>query len=90
MKVKKIPMRRCIGCMQSKPKRELLRIVRDPEKGIAIDPTGKAPGRGAYLCPDPECFEKARKKKAISRNLEIQPSEEELNRVFEELKGYEK
>ena len=43
--VKKIPMRRCIGCMQSKPKRELLRIVRDPEKGIAIDPTGKAPGK---------------------------------------------
>lgn len=90
MKVKKIPMRRCIGCMESKPKKELIRIVCDKEKHLFVDKTGKAPGRGAYLCPNPACFEKARKKKAIARSLEENPSEEALDAVFEELKSYAK
>jgi predicted RNA-binding protein YlxR (DUF448 family) len=68
MKTKKIPMRRCVGCMESKPKQKLLRIACiDGE--VRPDPTGKANGRGVYLCRDMACFEKARKKKAISRGL---------------------
>ena len=52
--IKKIPMRRCVGCMEQKSKRELIRVVRSPEGEISLDTTGKKPGRGAYLCPDPE------------------------------------
>lgn len=54
--IKKIPMRRCVGCMEQKSKRELIRVVRSPEGEISLDTTGKKPGRGAYLCPDPECL----------------------------------
>ena len=95
MKVKKIPMRRCIGCMESRPKKELIRIVatRPEEEGAApkvvLDPTGKAPGRGAYLCPKPECFQKAVKKRAVARNLEVEVTPENLERLSEELKQYE-
>jgi len=89
MKTKKIPMRRCVGCMESKPKRELIRIVAS-EDGPRIDLTGKANGRGIYLCPDTECFSKARKKKAIGRGLEIEVGEQELDDLFKELAEYEK
>jgi predicted RNA-binding protein YlxR (DUF448 family) len=68
MKNRKIPMRRCVGCMESKPKRTLLRLVAVGGRHM-FDPTGKANGRGIYLCRDMECFEKARKKKAIARGL---------------------
>ena len=51
--IKKIPMRRCVGCMEQKSKRELIRVVRSPEGEISLDTTGKKPGRGAYLCPGP-------------------------------------
>ena len=68
MKQNKIPMRRCIGCMESKPKRDLVRIVASEEEGLKIDPSGKANGRGAYLCPNPECVEKAKKKKAEKKS----------------------
>jgi len=89
VKTKKIPMRRCVGCMESKPKRELIRIVAD--NGIArIDPTGKANGRGIYLCPDKECHVKAKKKKAVCRGLNIRIGEQELDNLFKELSDYEK
>ena len=52
MAQKKIPARQCIGCMTSRPKKELVRVVRAPSGEISIDPVGKKPGRGAYLCPD--------------------------------------
>ena len=67
---KKIPMRQCIGCQTSRPKKELVRVVRAPDGSISIDAVGKKPGRGAYLCPDPDCLAKARKKKALERSLE--------------------
>ena len=66
-KQKKIPVRRCVGCNAQRPKRELVRVVRSPEGEISIDLRGKAPGRGAYLCPDPECLKKARKSRALER-----------------------
>lgn len=89
MKTKKIPMRRCVGCMESKPKRELIRIVA-ADSVPKIDLTGKANGRGIYLCPNTECFTKARKKKAISRGLEIEIGEQELDNLFKELAEHEK
>jgi predicted RNA-binding protein YlxR (DUF448 family) len=88
MKVKKIPMRRCVGCMESKPKMQMIRIVAQPEGSVKIDPSGKANGRGIYLCPNEECFSLARKKRAIGRGLQVEISEENLNKLFEELSDY--
>ena len=74
MKTRKIPMRMCLGCQQMKPKKELLRIVRTPEGTVEVDPTGKRNGRGAYLCPDSNCFQIAQKehrfRKAFGVDLE--------------------
>ena len=67
---KKIPMRMCVGCREMRPKKELLRIVRTPEEEIRVDKTGKASGRGAYICPKAECLEKAQKIRALERALE--------------------
>jgi len=89
LKTKKIPMRRCVGCMESKPKGQLLRIA-GFEGEVSIDLTGKAKGRGVYLCPDTQCFEKAQKRRAIGRNLEMELNAEQLEKLFEELKKYEK
>jgi predicted RNA-binding protein YlxR (DUF448 family) len=68
---KKIPMRQCLGCREMKPKRELIRVVRSPEGEISLDFRGKANGRGAYLCPNPECLKKAVKARALERALEV-------------------
>lgn len=75
--------------MESKPKKELLRLVLTPEGQVLPDPTGKANGRGAYLCPKSECLDKAQKKKAIARNLGGEISQEQLNALREELLSYE-
>ena len=67
---KKIPMRQCLGCREMKPKKELIRVVRAPDgEQISLDFNGKAPGRGAYICPDPDCLKKARKSRALERAL---------------------
>ena len=71
MKTKKSPMRRCLGCGESKPKRDLVRIVRNSEGVFFIDKTGKAPGRGAYICANRECFAKARKSHGIERSFKM-------------------
>lgn len=70
MQQKKIPMRKCIGCNESKSKKELVRIVRSPEGEICIDTTGKKNGRGAYICNDAACLKKARKSKRLERTFE--------------------
>ena len=67
---KKIPMRQCTGCREMKPKKELLRVVRAPDGGIALDFRGKSPGRGAYICHSAECLARARKSRALERALE--------------------
>lgn len=69
-KVRKVPQRMCVGCREMKPKKELLRVVKSPQGDIALDPTGKKPGRGAYICLDGECLKKARKQKSLSRALD--------------------
>ena len=65
--VKKVPMRQCLGCRDMKPKKELLRVVRTPEETVVLDTTGRANGRGAYVCKNSECLKKAVKSKALSR-----------------------
>ncbi|MFT8347900.1 RNase P modulator RnpM [Clostridium saccharoperbutylacetonicum] len=82
MKAKKIPLRMCTGCMEMKPKKELVRVVKSPEGDVNVDLTGKKSGRGAYVCKSIECFEKAFKTKRLSRNLETNISEE----IYEKLK----
>ena len=69
---KKIPMRQCLGCREMKPKRELIRAVRSPEGDISLDFKGKASGRGAYVCPNPQCLKKAIKAKALERAFSMQ------------------
>jgi len=66
---KKIPVRMCVGCGQHKNKTELIRVVRSKDGNISLDLTGKAPGRGAYLCNDPECLKKALKAKRLEREF---------------------
>ena len=80
---KKIPMRQCLGCREMKPKRELIRVVRSPEGEISIDFRGKEPGRGAYLCKNSGCLEKAIKGKALERAFSAVIPEE----VYEKLLG---
>ena len=65
MKVKKIPLRMCTGCMEMKPKKELIRVVKTPEGEVTVDLTGKKSGRGAYICRNIECLEKAFKAKRL-------------------------
>ncbi len=72
MAEKKIPMRKCLGCNEMKPKKDLIRAVKSPEGEISLDLTGKKSGRGAYICPDKNCFDKARKGKRLERALETQ------------------
>lgn len=87
MKVKKIPMRMCTGCMQMKPKKELIRVVKSPEGDVSVDLTGKKSGRGAYLCKDTECLEKAVKAKRLGRNLEVTIDETILNTLKDEIQN---
>ncbi len=70
MKPRKIPLRMCVGCREMKPKKELLRVVKSPAGEIALDRTGKMPGRGAYVCRDAQCLQKAVKTRQLERALE--------------------
>ena len=90
MKTKKIPMRRCVGCMESKPKKELIRIVADENGDLHPDLTGRANGRGVYLCPSVQCLALAKKKKAIARSLDISVTDEQMEALVEELSPYAK
>ena len=69
-KVKKIPMRQCLGCNEHKPKKELIRLVRTPEGEVVADMTGKKNGRGAYLCPSDSCLRRVQKSKRAEKVLE--------------------
>lgn len=74
--MKKIPMRRCLGCMESKPKKELIRIVKNKDGEISLDKTGKKQGRGAYICGNIACLEKAIKSRRIEKEFETKIDEE--------------
>lgn len=83
--MKKIPIRTCIGCNESKPKKELIRVVKSPDGEISIDFTGKKNGRGAYLCFNVTCLEKAIKTKKLSRTFETQIEDEIYNKLRAEM-----
>ncbi len=82
---KKIPQRQCMGCRERKEKRELIRVVRSPEGAVSLDFRGKAPGRGAYLCPSLDCLKKARKSRSLERSLETPIPEEVYARLEQEM-----
>ena len=69
-KQRKSPQRQCVGCRTMKDKKALVRIVKTPEGEICVDATGKKSGRGAYICPDAQCLQKARKSRALERAFE--------------------
>ncbi|HOJ11984.1 MAG TPA: YlxR family protein [Clostridiales bacterium] len=88
MKQKKIPMRMCLGCRESKPKKDLIRVVKNKENEISVDLTGKMHGRGAYICRGKLCLEKAIKGKRFEKSFEMTVSPEVfdiLNKQMEEI-----
>ena len=85
MKQKKIPVRKCTGCGEQKPKKELVRVVKTPNGEILLDLTGKASGRGAYICNNAECLKKARKSKRIDRTFEMTIPDEVYKQMEEEI-----
>ena len=86
----KVPMRQCTGCREMKNKKELLRVLRSAEGEILLDDTGRKNGRGAYLCRDPECLQKARRSKGLERSLKIEIPEEIYERLEKELNAIAK
>lgn len=80
--VRKVPMRKCIGCQEMKNKKEMMRILKTTDDEIVLDTTGKKNGRGAYICFSRECFGKAVKSKALERSLKMSIPQE----VYESLK----
>lgn len=89
MKTRKIPMRKCIGCMESFPKKELCRIVKNKDNEINLDLSGKLNGRGIYICKKAECFEKAIKTKRLAKSLEVEIPENIYNAIKLEISKHE-
>ena len=87
-KKRKAHMRRCPGCMESKPKNELLRIA-CYEGVVSVDPTGKAKGRGIYICPSEECLAKAKKRKALQRSFGTELTAEQEEQLLQEIREYD-
>ena len=82
---KKIPQRQCMGCRERKAKREMIRVVRGTDGVVSLDFSGKLNGRGAYICPQLQCLQKARKAKSLERSLEAAIPEEVYNRLEKEM-----
>lgn len=87
--MKNIPQRTCMGCNSKKDKKDLIRIVKNKNNEISIDKTGKQDGRGAYICNDEQCLEKAIKTKRIERTLGIKISEEVYSNLKKIINGGE-
>lgn len=86
--VKKVPMRKCVGCGEMKNKKEMMRVLKTAENEIVLDTTGRKNGRGAYLCFSKECLKNAAKNKGLERSLKVAiPKEvyENLEREFEKI-----
>lgn len=89
MKTRKVPMRMCTGCGEMFDKRTLVRVVKSPDGEISLDLTGKKSGRGAYVCKNPDCLKKARKRRAFEKAFSVQISEDVYNAMEEEMKNAE-
>ena len=87
MPTRRIPMRKCTGCNEMKPKKELVRVVRSPEGEVSLDLTGKKPGRGAYVCRNLECLKKARKAKRFENAISCVIPDGVYDKMEEELKN---
>jgi predicted RNA-binding protein YlxR (DUF448 family) len=85
-RIKKIPMRMCVGCQEMKPKKELIRVVRTSQESIEIDHTGKRSGRGAYICPREECLKKAVKARRLEKALQRPIAQEIIDTLLQEMK----
>lgn len=86
---KKIPQRQCIGCREMKNKKDLIRILKTENEGIIIDVTGKKNGRGAYICPNADCFKKAVASKGLERSFKMPIESAVYDRLAKELKNFE-
>ena len=84
---KKIPQRQCMGCRERKAKRDMIRVVRGTDGNVSLDFGGKMNGRGAYICPNPECLKKALRSKALDRSLEVEIPETVYDRLAKEMEG---
>ena len=84
---KKIPQRQCMGCRERKAKRDMIRVVRMTDGNVSLDFGGKMNGRGAYICPDPQCLAKAMKSKSLERSLEVAIPQEVYDRLAREMEG---
>ena len=84
---KKIPQRQCMGCRERKDKKAMIRVVRCTDGSVSLDFSGKLNGRGAYVCPDPECLKKAQKSKALERSLEVAIPQEVYERLAKEMEA---
>lgn len=85
MTQKKVPIRRCVGCGEGKPKKELIRVVRTAEGDISFDATGRKAGRGAYVCRDAACLAKAQKRKSLQRAFSGPIPDEVFERLASEM-----
>lgn len=85
VKKKKIPLRKCLGCGEMRPKKELLRVTHNLQGVISVDVTGRAHGRGAYICNSKQCFEKAKKAKAFNKAFKSDVPEEIYENLMKEL-----
>lgn len=85
MKKRKTPLRKCIGCGESKDKRQLIRVVRNKEGEVSLDTTGRAHGRGAYICHQKSCLEKAIQNRGLNRSFKCEVPKEVYNRLLEEI-----
>ena len=86
-KPRKIPQRQCVGCREMKNKKDLIRVVKSPQGQVSLDFSGKLPGRGAYLCPAPDCLAKARKSRALDRALELSIPQEVYQALEKEMEA---
>ena len=82
---KKIPQRQCMGCRERMDKKALIRVVRGTDGSVSLDFSGKAAGRGAYICPKAECLKKAQKVKSLDRSLEVEIPQEVYDRLAREI-----
>lgn len=85
-KLKKVPMRKCLGCGENKPKSELIRVVKNKEGEVFLDVSGRKNGRGAYLCYDENCLDKAIKSKALNRAFEMEIDDETIEELKRSIK----
>lgn len=88
--VKKVPMRKCIGCSEMKSKKELIRVIRTPEGEILLDATGRKNGRGAYVCPTRDCLHKAIKSRGLERSFKMPIPKEIYDSLEKEMEELEK